>query len=83
MYFLFKISTIVKYYNLKYSILIFSDDLLSFQHHYFSLQCHIIIQKSFSHDDLMLKKHFLSMLKTVVLLNIFSGKNDTFLRNSY
>ncbi len=32
----------------------------------------MILQKSFLHTDLLLKKHlFVSMLKTVVLLNIF------------
>ncbi len=38
----------------------------------FSLQCHMILQKSFYHD-LLLKKHLslLLILKTVVLLNIF------------
>jgi len=37
---------------------------LNYQHHYSSLQCHGILQRT---------KHFLllSMLKTVVLLNIF------------
>jgi len=46
---------------------------LSFQHHYTSLQCHMILQKSFLYADLLLRKHFLllSMLKTVVLLNSF------------
>jgi len=41
---------------------------LSFQHHYSCLQCHMT-----HHVDLLLNKHFLllSMLKTVVLLNIF------------
>ncbi len=44
-----------------------------FQHHYFSFQCHMIFQKSFECADLLLMKHslLLSMLKTVVLLNIF------------
>ncbi len=47
---------IVKYY---YSLL----------HHYSSLQCHMILQKSFQYADLLLKVHFLllSMLKTVVV----------------
>ncbi len=42
---------------------------LYFQHHYCSLQCHMI----FRNADLLLNKHFwlLSMLKTVVLHNIF------------
>ncbi len=31
----------------------------------------MILQKSFYYADLLLKKHFLSMLKTVVQLNIF------------
>ncbi|XDV39993.1 hypothetical protein PO909_009159 [Leuciscus waleckii] len=43
---------------------------LYFQHHYSSLHCHMILQKF---ADLLLKKHFhLSILKTVVLLNIFN-----------
>jgi len=43
---------------------------LNFQHHFSSLHCHIIFQKSFLYSDLMLKKHFLlSMFKQ--LLNIF------------
>ncbi len=44
-----------------------------FGSHYFSLQCHMILQKSFWYADLLLKKHLLllSKLKTVVLLNIF------------
>jgi len=47
---------------------------LHFQHHYSSLQCRMILQKSFKYDDLMLKKHLLllSILKTV-LYNFFSG----------
>jgi len=48
---------------------------LYFQHHYTSLQCHMILQKSIC--DLMLKKD-LSMLKTVVLPNIFGGNRETF-----
>ncbi len=47
----------------------------NFQHHYSSLQCHMILQKSFRYADLMLKKQHLlllfSMLKIVVLINIF------------
>ncbi len=41
---------------------------LNFQHHYFGLQCHMILQKSYYYADLLLKKHFLllSMIKTVV-----------------
>ncbi len=40
--------------------------------HYSSLQCHVILQKSFWYADLLVKKHFLllSMLKTVLLLNL-------------
>ncbi len=39
---------------------------------YSSLQCHVILQKSFQITDLVLMKHFfLSVLKKVVLLNIF------------
>ncbi len=33
-------------------------DLMNFQHHYSSLQCHMIRQKSFSYTDLVLKKHY-------------------------
>ncbi len=46
----------------------------NFQHHYFSLQCHMILQKSFWYADVVLKKHFLllSMLKTFVL-QLFSS----------
>ncbi len=40
---------------------------LYFQHHYSSLQCHMIHQKSFYYAEFVLKKQF---LKTVVLLNI-------------
>jgi len=43
---------------------------LNFQHHYSSLQCHMILQKSFEYDDLLLKKYFF-MLKTCVLRNNF------------
>ncbi len=43
---------------------------LNFQHHYSSLHCHMIHQKSFEYADLLLKKHFLSILKTVVVLDI-------------
>ncbi len=69
-----------KYYTLKYCLLVecivkchlFLWCKLNFQHHFSSLQCHMILQKSF-YVYLLLKKHFwlLSMLKTVVLLNIF------------
>jgi len=31
-------------------------------HHYSSLQCHMILQKSLEYDDLMLKKHLLLLL---------------------
>ncbi len=44
--------------------------MFAFFQHYYSLQCHTILQKSFQYADLVLKKHFLlSMLKTIV--NIF------------
>jgi len=45
--------------------------LLNYQHHYSSLQCLVILQKSFQYADL--KKHFLllSVLKKVVLLIVF------------
>jgi len=31
---------------------------LNFQHHSSSLQYHMVLQKSFYDDDLLLKKHF-------------------------
>jgi len=51
---------------------------LHFQHHYSSLQYHSILMNF----DLVLKKHLilLSMLKTVVLLNIFRDAIILFLR---
>ncbi len=67
---------IVKYYyNLSVlceyvlSCNVFCDAQLYFQHHYSSLQCHMIFR---NHHNMLLKKHFwlLSMLKTVVLHNI-------------
>ncbi len=51
---------------------------LNFQHHYSSLQCHMILQKSLWYADLKLKKHLSSVLKTV-LFNI-CGNQDTFFR---
>ncbi len=44
-----------------------------------NFQCHMILQKSLGADS-MLKKHLLllSVLKTVVLPNIFCGNHDTF-----
>ncbi len=69
------------YYNLKkqfsvriyFKIIYSCDAKLNFQHHYSSLQCHMILQKSFLYADLVIKKHLLLllMLKTVVPLNIF------------
>ncbi len=69
------------YYNLKkqfsvriyFKIIYSCDAKLNFQHHYSSLQCHMILQKSFIYADLVIKKHLLLllMLKTVVPLNIF------------
>ncbi len=55
---------------------------LNFQHHYSSLQCHMILQKTFKRANLVLKKHFLLliMLKTVVLLSTSCGNHDTFFR---
>ncbi len=43
---------------------------MNFQHHYSSLQCHMILQKSFQYADLVLKKHFwlLSALKQFCFL---------------
>jgi len=49
------------------------DAKMNFQHHFSSLQCHVILQKSFWYADLVLKKHFvwISMMQTVMLLNVF------------
>jgi len=44
----------------------------NFQHHYSSLQCHMILQKSFQYADLLLKKDF-SLLS--VLCSFISSKN--------
>ncbi len=41
------------------------DAALYFQHHYSSLQCHMIRQKSFSYADLLLMKHFLLLKKKI------------------
>jgi len=45
---------------------------LNFQQHHSSIQCHMVLQKSFKYADLLLKKEsFLLMLKMVMLLDIF------------
>ncbi len=46
---------------------------LNIQCHFSSLQCHVILQKSFYYAELLLKKHFLllSNLKRVVQCNVF------------
>jgi len=56
---------------------------MCFQHHYSSLQCLMILRKSFDYASLVLKEHFLLvlMLKTVVLLNIFV-ETETFFQHS-
>jgi len=66
---LIQFKTVVFYFNIMY---LFLWSKLNFTHHYSSLQCHMILQKSFWYDDLMLKKHFslLSMLKTVIYIFI-------------
>ncbi len=58
-------------YILKCNLFLWSK--MYFQHHYSSLQCHMILQISLSYADVLLKKHFwlLWMLKTVVLLHIY------------
>jgi len=43
---------------------------LNFQHHYSSLQCHMILQKSLKYGDLLLKRHFSLMLETVLLIHM-------------
>ncbi len=47
---------------------------LNFQHHYSSLQCHMILQNHSKIADLLLKEHslLLSMLKTVVVVLLFT-----------
>ncbi len=61
------------YLNIYQNVIYFCDAQLYFQHHYSSLQCHMILQKSFWYSDLLRKKHFLllSRLKIVVLFHIF------------
>ncbi len=51
-----------------FNVIYSCDTMLNYQHHYSSLQCHMILQKSFKYADLLLKKHLwlLSMLKTVL-----------------
>ncbi len=63
----------VFYCNILLNIIDSYDAKLNFQHHCSSLQCHMILQLSFWYDYLLLNKHFLllSILKTVVMLNIF------------
>jgi len=58
---------------------------LYFQHHNTSLQCHMIPQKSFLWDDLMLKKHIqlLSMLKIVVQVNSFEETKCIFFQGFF
>ncbi len=57
---------------------------LYYQHHDSSLQCHMIIQKSFSYAHLLLKKHvlLLSIMKTVVLFNVCIETDILFLKDS-
>ncbi len=52
-----------------------------FQHHYSSLQCHMILHKSFEYADLLLNEHFslLSILQIVVLLHILVETLSDFL----
>ncbi len=52
-------------------IIDFCDAQMYYQHHYCSLQCHMIFR---NHNNILLKKHFrlLSMLNTVVLHDIFA-----------
>ncbi len=61
----FKIT--IFYLNIILNAIYSCDAKLNFQHHYSSLQCHMILQKSFQYADLQLKKHLLllSMSKTV------------------
>ncbi len=59
------------YCNLNESVVfVFMWSKLYFQHHYSSLQCHMIFR---NHANMLLKKPFwlLSMLRTVVLLPVF------------
>ncbi len=79
-----KYSNIVTYCNLKYFFCIlniFQNVVHScdgkatfFSSHYFSLQCHMILHKSFLYADLVLKikkKFFFLQLMTIVLLYTF------------
>jgi len=50
---------------------------LNIQHHYFSLQCHMILQKSFRYRDLLLNKHFSVFI--IFILSVFSIVRQTVL----
>jgi len=41
---------------------------MDFQHHYFSLQCHLIFQESFENYDFWLKKHFWLLSMVIMFL---------------
>ncbi len=46
-------------------------------HHYSSLQCHMILQKSFYYDDLLLNIHFINV-ENKTMIHFFSGiSNET------
>ncbi len=65
------IKTTVLYVNIYETVIYFCDAQLYFQHHYCSLQCHMIFR---NHNN-MLKKHSdISMLKIVVPATIFLWK---------
>ncbi len=66
-----------------FNVIYSCDTMLNYQHHYSSLKCHMILQKSFKYADLLLKKHLwlLSMLKTVFVENWYIIHNCILLGN--
>ncbi len=61
----------MKYYYTFFFIIIPAMTKLNFQHHYSSLQCHMILQKSFKYADLVPKKHLLLLLMSKIFCLIF------------
>ncbi len=67
----------IKYYykvtfllNILYNVIYFCDAKLYFQHHYSSLQCHMILQKSFHDDNLAPRKHFFYVENSIIYIYI-------------
>jgi len=52
------LSSVKYYYNLKY-LFFYEHTVMYSCDHYSSLQCHMIHQKSFKYDDLLLKKQLI------------------------